>query len=80
MKCSKGGCCHHQEYHAYRPADKAGDGDGGIGQAVGEDVGCHMDEDCHFELSKVFVSICHQAADEEAVYALDVVHVVDTEN
>ena len=39
-----------------------------------------MDKDCHFELSKVFVSICHQAADEEAVYALDVVHVVDTED
>ena len=34
----------------------------------------------HFELSKVFVSICHKTADEEAVHTLDVVHVVDTED
>ena len=80
MKHPEGYNCHCQENHAYRPADEAGDGDGGIGEAVGEDIGCHMDKDCHFELSKVFVSICHQAADEEAVYALDVVHVVDTED
>ena len=39
-----------------------------------------MDKDCHFELSKVFVGICHKAADEKAVHALDVVHVVDTED
>lgn len=80
MKCSKGGCCHCQENHAHGPADEAGDGDGSIGEAVGEDIGCHMDEDRHFELSKVFVSICHKTADEEAVHTLDVVHVVDTED
>ena len=80
MEHPEGYCCHYQEYHAHRPADEAGDDDGGIGQAVSEDIGCHVDEDRHFELSKVFIGICHQAADEETVYALDVVHVVDTEN
>ena len=80
VQSDQGYNCHCQEYHAHRPADEAGDGDGGVGEAVGEDIGCHMDKDCHFELSKVLVGICHQAADKEAVYALDVVHVVDTED
>ena len=76
MEHPEGYCCHCQENHAYGP----GDGDGGIGEAVGEDIGCHMDKDRHFELSKVFVSICHQAADEEAVHALDVIHVVNAKD
>ena len=80
MEHPEGYCCHCQENHAYGPADEAGDGDGGIGEAVGEDIGCHMDKDRHFELSKVFVSICHQAADEEAVHALDVIHVVNAKD
>ena len=72
--------CHCQENHAYRPTDEAGDGDGGVGQAVGEDIGCHMNEHCHFEFSEILISVSHEAANEKAVDALHVVHVVHTED
>ena len=80
MQSDQGYNCHCQENHAYRPADEAGDGDGGVGQAVGEDIGCHMNEHCHFEFSEILISVGHEAADEKAVYALHVVHVVHTED
>ena len=80
VQCNQGCCCHYQEYHAHGPADEAGDGDGGVGQAVGEDIGCHMNEHCHFEFSEILISVGHEAANEKAVDALHVVHVVHTED
>ena len=80
MEHPEGYYCHCQENHAYRPADKAGDGDGGVGQAVGEDIGCHMNEHCHFQFSEILISVSHEAANEKAVDALHVVHVVHTED
>ena len=44
MEHPEGYNCHCQEYHAHGPADEAGDGDGSVGQAVGNDIGCHVDE------------------------------------
>ena len=80
MEHPEGYCCHCQENHAHGPADEAGDGDGGVGQAVGEDIGCHMNEHCHFEFSEILISVGHEAANEKAVDALHVVHVVHTED